>query len=598
MRASDGKGYLRLVVLVSLASLALIAGLSYWMLGTRTLRAAVTQTSAPDGCVACHNEPKDDPGGVHAAALVGCAACHLGNREATTAEAAHAGMEPEPGALSTVKQTCGSCHAREAERVATSLMATGRGIISVDRWAFGEIPTPDAMQPMADVLAKAQPSPAEDHVRRLCGGCHLGARKDNRDDAVRGVGSGCSACHVATRKHETDPHPVIFGVVPDRQCLGCHSRSARISLSYQGLAEISAPTACDKPTKLFDGRSGCKLGDDVHHAGGLECVDCHVHSELMGDGVARPRARQQLEIQCETCHGPAKDARWKDVKDPISRDLLRLRDKARAPDERVRLGRRGTPVYNLRSVDGGWQLFPKAGGAPLIVRATPQDPSHQMKGHERLSCAACHSAWIPTCSSCHTSFDPKGKQWDFGRGAEAAGAWLEENDGMGYGPPGLAVAPGGKIEPAAPGMIARLDARAAGGKLADVRLVSTFDPHTTVKAARDCASCHRSARALGLGSGQLELSAAGPRFTPERPVQGVAHDGWTALFPKRPAQGTSAGARGLDAAEQRRVLQVGACSECHTHAGDAIWRDFAASVQRLRRGAPKCKGRVPAWFAR
>lgn len=579
-----------MVAISSSALVGLVALLCVALLRGPKTQPATLGAAPPDGCVACHSDPKDDPGGAHAAALVGCASCHLGDREASTKEAAHAGMEPEPGALSTVKKTCGSCHAREAERVLTSLMATGRGIVSVDRWAFGEIPEPNTLQSMAEVLAAKAPTPGEDHVRRLCGGCHLGTRKDNRDDAIRGVGSGCSGCHVASKRTDGDPHPVIFGVVPDRQCLGCHSRSARLSLSYQGLAEISGATPCEKPTTLFDGRKGCSLPEDVHHAAGLECVDCHLHTELMGDGTARPRARQQLEIRCQTCHGPAKDARWEQVKDPISRDLLRMRKQQRAPEERVRLGARGTPVSNLRpSGPRTWQLEPKSGGAALVVKQTPADANHALKGHDRLSCAACHSAWIPTCPSCHTSFDPGGKQWDFGRAAEASGAWRESNDGMGYGAPGLAVA-GDRIQPGAPGMIATLDATAAGGEKRELRLVSTFDPHTTGKRARSCASCHRSATALGLGTGRLELGAAAPRFTP-------AHDdGWTRLFPAAPARGTHADARGLNADEQRRVLQVGVCVECHSRADDVVWRDFRASVRRLQRGVASCKGRVPPWF--
>ena len=192
----DEKRYLRMVAISSSALVGLVALLCVALLRGPKTQPATLGAAPPDGCVACHSDPKDDPGGAHAAALVGCASCHLGDREASTKEAAHAGMEPEPGALSTVKKTCGSCHAREAERVLTSLMATGRGIVSVDRWAFGEIPEPNTLQSMAEVLAAKAPTPGEDHVRRLCGGCHLGTRKDNRDDAIRGVGSGCSGCYV------------------------------------------------------------------------------------------------------------------------------------------------------------------------------------------------------------------------------------------------------------------------------------------------------------------------------------------------------------------------------------------------------------------
>ncbi len=602
----SGRSFLKIVAGVGVAMLVIIALTVRVML--ESPRQPVASASAdeapkpPDQCVVCHKTRADDPGGSHAAAQIGCASCHLGNANATTKAAAHVGMEPEPGALSTVDRTCGKCHTREAATVKTSLMAAGRGVVAVDRWAFGERKTPNGLQTMEDVLAVKNPTPAESHIGRLCGGCHIGVRKDNRDDAVQGIGTGCSSCHVATHSPD-NPHPKILKSVPDRQCLGCHSRSARISLSYQGLAEVSGPyeKSCKNPTKLFDGRSGCRLDEDVHHAAGIGCTDCHLHSELMGDGVVRKHEAEQVEISCQTCHGPEKDARWSDVKDQISKDLLRIHKQKRAPDEKVRLGQRGTPVWNLRPGGKGWQLFPKSGGRSWAVKQTPHDQNHELPGHKRLTCTSCHAAWMPSCPTCHTRYDPNGKQWDFARAEVAPGKWIEENQGMGYGVPGLAVRADGRIAPAAPGMIAELDARAAGGQLRDVRLVSSYDPHTTGKKARDCASCHASTRALGLGTGELELGAAGPRFRPAHPDPRdprLAADGWTRLFPDQPASGTRVGLRGLDAGEQRRVLRVGACLPCHAKANDPIWRDFPGSIARLAKGGTSCSGHAWPWLKR
>ena len=58
-------------------------------------------------CVTCHVRPEEDPGGAHARAAVGCSSCHLGNPFAFDKARAHAGMEPEPGALRSVERTCG-----------------------------------------------------------------------------------------------------------------------------------------------------------------------------------------------------------------------------------------------------------------------------------------------------------------------------------------------------------------------------------------------------------------------------------------------------------------------------------------------------------
>ena len=155
-------------------------------------------------CVSCHGKESEDPGGLTPRAALGCSSCHLGNPLAFGRERAHEGLEKEPGALSTVALTCGraDCHAREAARVATSPMARNAGIVAVDRFAFGEIPSPDGTETMSDVLRAPRPTAAQSHLRKLCAGCHLGTRRANRDDLIHGNGSGCSACHVARRLDE------------------------------------------------------------------------------------------------------------------------------------------------------------------------------------------------------------------------------------------------------------------------------------------------------------------------------------------------------------------------------------------------------------
>jgi hypothetical protein len=556
-----------LVTLVLLALAGLLAALA------RERQRAASIGRGPDRaggtaerCVTCHVRPEEDPGGAHARAAVGCSPCHLGNPLAFDKARAHAGMEPEPGALRTVARTCGraGCHPRQAERVASSLMARASGIVSVDRFAFGEIPEPRGTASMNDVLAKADPSPAERHLRTLCAGCHLHALRGNRDDAIHGNGSGCSACHVARKLPGSvpRPHPPVDARVTDDRCLGCHSRSGRIALTYEGLFEIEPSQAggCgEAATTLHDGRPACRAEADVHRLAGLACVDCHLHTDLMGDGTAYEHAEEQVEATCEACHGPVHEGgetTWGAVADPVSAALLRARGETRPPDERVRLGRRGTPLWNLRPGATGWATYRKGQGVALETRQTPSDANHTLRGHERLTCSACHAAWAPTCDSCHTRYEPEGKQWDFARAAESPGRWVESSDGYAAREPSLAVRADGGVAPAIPGMLMELDATAAGGPKLSPRLWSSYDPHSTGKKARTCASCHAAPRATG--------------------------------------PGTRVGARSLDASELARVAAVGPCLPCHAKAADPVWRDFPASRQRLARGGTGCTFRMPA----
>jgi len=498
--------------------------------GTRTER-----------CVSCHVKPDEDPGGAHSRVALGCASCHLGNPLAFGKERAHEGLEREPGALSTVAMTCGreGCHARESARVATSPMTRASGIVSVDRFAFGEIPSPDSTEAVADVLAAARPTPAELHLRKLCAGCHLGTRRANRDDAIRGNGSGCAACHAPLRRagDPPRPHPPIDARVSNDRCFGCHSKSGRISLTYEGLAEVEphqvsgGSLPCPAPLKLADGRPACPVEPEVHQAAGMSCIDCHVHTELMGDGTARTHEDEQVEITCEACHGPVREGgevAWSEVKDEISleiqkrqrrreeEDFLRKGNEGRAPDGAARLGRRGTPLPNLLR-RSSWVLVRKLDGVVLPVKQTPRDANHVRKGHERLSCSACHTAWAPRCDTCHTAFDAARAQWDFAAGKPTAGAWTERSEGFSWGPPLPGVRSDGRIVPAAPGMILDMERAAAGGGKTSRRLLAPMEPHATGKKARTCQSCHRAAPA--------------PEFE----------------------AGTRTGFRGLDAAERKRV---------------------------------------------
>ena len=548
-------------------------------------------------CLTCHSA-SEGPGGPHDSAAIGCSTCHLGQPAAFLKGRAHAGLELEPGALDTVAQTCGQsgCHVEEARRVETSLMRTASGIVAVDRFVFGEIPKPDGATSMQEILAEPAPSAGQEHLRKLCAGCHLGSRRDNRDDAIHNTGSGCSACHSLTGGDTG--HSPISAAPSDAQCLGCHSRSGRISLSYQGLAELhpTQPTPCDELTVLHDGRPACRQPADVHFEAGLACIDCHVHTELMGDGRTPTHKAQALEVRCATCHGPgAREIPWGAARDPITRKILarraRNRPKSQAPqntlprpEELVRITAKGTPLWNLRATkDNGWQLESKVHGTRHPVKTTPQDFAHSMAGHERLTCQVCHSAWAPTCPTCHTARRPDAEQWDFGLKAVSLGRWTETSEGYFALPPTLAVGPDDQIHPAIPGMVMTL-APGQGKAPITHRLYATLDPHTTSKTSRSCADCHRSSRTLGLGSGRLEWLSTGLKFEPttadpDEPTQ--ASDRWTSLAAAHPGQGTKPGVRSLSVDEITRILGVGQCIECHETSSDPIYRDYSRSLRQL-----------------
>ncbi len=581
----------------------------------------------PERCLACHQKEAEALAPAHRSPAVGCSSCHLGNPLSFDRARAHRGMERLPGDLSTARQACGErdCHPDAVTRVGSSLMATARGIVSVDRFAFGETDRPDGDRTVAEVSASAAPaSPAESHLRKLCLSCHLATRHASPTERSRG--GGCTACHLVAGAPGR-AHPQLGVGVSAAACTGCHSRSGRISLSYYGWHEGASRLAADRAGEpsaernaLADGREVQRAVADVHADASLACLDCHTSLGVMGDGESYGHEEQQVDVACTDCHGRGGPARIGTLAEgeTVALRIRRLLDPgAPAVGAPVARTRRGTSLSGVRqNAAGGWVLRRRVDGRELSLTQLPEDPAHTLRGHERLSCQACHTRWTHQCNSCHTSFEAGAEQVDHGSGRRTEGAWRERTGTVLIDRPSLGVNAGGRIVPFAPGMPLCVDEaerpeRSAPGMRSGLdlqvgeskrcrRLFAPAEPHTTRKEARSCASCHRSGLALGLGRGEVRRTAGAWQFVPEgaspdpQPTptpwpDGVGWDGWTRLDGTPLAETTRTGARPLSPDELRRVLEVGRCIDCHSDYADPIYRDFAASAAQRRAGkAPRC----------
>ena len=244
-RARRSPSRLVLVALLSASSLAGGVVLSAAPAGGVSQPAPPTATNVAageEGCLNCHQGIEE----MHPWFELSCTACHGGDPEATTKEAAHVRPRqalprdervlPEnhdaaylqfvnPGDLRVVERTCYECHTEVVERLRKSMHATTSGHLSdglyengfsrskEDRWSIFPIRDEDGEQgPHAlvslpgflrtwdhgrrDTLA----GHAADLARKNCMECHLW----NSGRALRGRlgmdgsyrGAGCSACHV------------------------------------------------------------------------------------------------------------------------------------------------------------------------------------------------------------------------------------------------------------------------------------------------------------------------------------------------------------------------------------------------------------------
>ena len=109
-------------------------------------------------------------------------------------------------------------------------------------------------------------------------------------------------------------HPALSLDIGNGQCFACHSRSGRISTSYEGWHELHEPPAqASDPVQpspprfrtIEDDRVFERVLPDIHQQRGLDCIDCHTPAEVMGDGVAHASKSGQLRVACADCHAPA-----------------------------------------------------------------------------------------------------------------------------------------------------------------------------------------------------------------------------------------------------------------------------------------------------
>ncbi len=505
----------------------LVVLIAFLVLAGAVLPAAAAR---PDvGCRSCHQDlaapmPPHDPG-----RALACTRCHLGQGEAVDKETGHQGLVANPSALDQAERACGPCHEGWPRRVKASPMATAMGIINQTRYLWGAAGDPGArfgVGPAPGLLPLPEPresgQPVDDFLRRRCLRCHLGAEGVDLAGARRS--SGCAACH---RPYVQGRPPRGHGLtkrIPVSQCLTCHA-GCGAGAEYAGRIPRDARAGArflasdPKRPRLWQGRAWRPMQPDLHYRAGLACIDCHPRPEVMGDGKTRPAALMAVGLRCSTCHGAPGAA-------PKARTTYG-----------VRLGhlRGGANGLVLRGkLDGKDHQVPSLAGGPAAPVA------HQVPGHRRLACHACHSATNPAAwglmvqletRSAYQMWRPIAAQGDpqvlrlllrpLPRPPARAMPPLSRDYLSGEYRPGLWIVspffrrfawrvygrtPDGRTMLLAPRfqyVVTRLDPE--GRLLAKAQVprpglgVTPWHPHTTRRATVGCGDCHGKARALGLG---------------------------------------------------------------------------------------------------
>lgn len=581
--------------------------------------------SKKESCVVCHSEVHGFTD-AHNPGVIGCFSCHGGNPFATNKNQAHKDMMLIPGNLSNAAQSCGTtgCHPNITRRINTSLMTTLSGMISVDRFVFDEQDNPNLLTDVHHLGHSA----ADEHLKNLCVRCHLGNPKTKPGPVTEeSRGGGCLACHLNYSKSAAKAiatyhpgqndtallhfHPSISLHVSNNHCFGCHSRSGRISTNYEGWHETTL-MANQMPkgvgfrlvenTRVFK-----KEPDDVHHALGLDCIDCHNSYELMGDGKRYQHEEDQEDVQCKDCHFTGKPlvttGRELDAEPAI---IAALRFGKITGHHYLTTHKRHHALINTTvKVDIAW-LTTKNSGKTFRLKSPAA--VCLATAHKDVSCSACHSAWAPSCLGCHNTYDPNEKGYNMITDKEKKGSWVEYTGKYLAELPALGIRQNGdkkEIIPVIPGMILTIDRQSYTHRKHDSllfrRLFAPVAPHTTATKGRSCKSCHNNPVALGFGKGKLkyitDMKQGIWHFNPayENNIHdGLPEDAWIGFLKNRTGMvSTRKNVFPFNVTEQKKILTVGACLTCHKENSKVIKESLNDFEKVLQHRSPKCI--LPVW---
>ncbi|HUP46352.1 MAG TPA: hypothetical protein VM779_12660 [Thermoanaerobaculia bacterium] len=158
---------------------------------------------------------------------------------------------------------------------------------------------------------------------------------------------------------------------------------------------------------------------DIHLEKGMHCVDCHFSQDSHGNGQIYGEYGDTIEIECEDCHGTLR-----------SYTNLRTSGPAAPPGGTdLRLGT--TPSGRRRFAWSGGKLWQRSMVNPALQWEVVQVKDTITSGHQRynershyaktiqrggaswgaatnvahdveaITCYACHTSWMTSCSGCH-----------------------------------------------------------------------------------------------------------------------------------------------------------------------------------------------------
>jgi len=301
-----------------------------------------------------------------------------------------------------------------------------------------------------DTDQKALEQVAYDHyLAKNCNTCHAAGYPRNNSRATY-RSTGCTSCHVIYGQDgvyqgndaaipKTAPvYPKLHQIttaIPTEQCATCHFQGGRIGLLFRGIREGGFKDVPENAElwneSVYTHTPGYYILDedttnnidetppDLHYQAGMHCVDCHVGSDVHGDGRIYTTSKGQIDLRCEDCHGT-------------------IREK-NTPDEegvyRTASGRALTQLFTddngnvalVGKVDGKKHVVPQP--FSLLELRGESSYMHQAMGEnesgwshtDALTCDSCHTSYNQQCLGCHVTLDTRLSQTDYQTGQKSPG---------------------------------------------------------------------------------------------------------------------------------------------------------------------------------